>query len=141
VNTAGSFPLRNSLASSIDSGFDDLCAAFARQAYLPDEVLTACRHRLAQLHRVSAYLDNPEADSHVELPLAGVSQCAHSSESEQACIAFTEVYVMDPQAITDEHAQAVKAFFGDAGLVTLVEALGVFDGLIRLQLLWQEGGS
>jgi hypothetical protein len=52
-------------------------------------------------------------------------------------LAFTEVYAMDTQALTDQHAQAVKRHFGDAGLVLLVEALGILDGMTRLSLLWQ----
>jgi alkylhydroperoxidase family enzyme len=59
------------------------------------------------------------------------------SDAERACLAFTEVYAMDTQAITDELAAAVKLHVGDAGLVLLVEALGILDGRIRLSLLWQ----
>jgi hypothetical protein len=44
---------------------------------------------------------------------------------------------MDTQAITDELAEAVKLHVGDAGLVLLVEALGILDGRTRLSLLWQ----
>jgi hypothetical protein len=44
---------------------------------------------------------------------------------------------MDAQALTDEHAEAVKSHFGDAGMVLLVEALGILDGMTRLSLLWQ----
>jgi len=59
------------------------------------------------------------------------------SAMERACLAFTEVYAMDTQAITDELAEAVKLHVGDAGLVLLVEALGILDGRTRLSLLWQ----
>jgi len=59
------------------------------------------------------------------------------SVAERACLAFTEVYAMDVQALTDEQADAVKTHFGDAGLVLLVEALGIFDGMTRLSLLWR----
>ena len=59
------------------------------------------------------------------------------SPAERACLAFTEVYAMDTQALTDQHADAVKIHFGDAGLVLLVEALGILDGMTRLSLLWQ----
>ena len=47
------------------------------------------------------------------------------------------MYAMDAQSITDEQARAVQHHHGDAGLVALVEALGVFDGMTRLSLLWQ----
>jgi hypothetical protein len=52
-------------------------------------------------------------------------------------LAFTEVYAMDAQALTDTLAADVKTHFGDAGLVLLVEALGILDGMTRLSLLWQ----
>jgi hypothetical protein len=44
---------------------------------------------------------------------------------------------MDCSAITDAQADAVKAHIGEEGLVALLQALGVFDGLIRLGLIWQ----
>ena len=47
---------------------------------------------------------------------------------------------MDVQAITDAQAEAVKAHFGDAGLVLLIEALGQFDGVARLRRLWPAAG-
>ncbi|MGD9598223.1 MAG: hypothetical protein AB7G76_11615 [Steroidobacteraceae bacterium] len=45
------------------------------------------------------------------------------------------IYGQDPQAITDELAGAVKAHFGETGLVALIEALGVIDGRIRLAMM------
>ncbi len=47
-----------------------------------------------------------------------------------------EVHAIDAAAITDAQAEAVKQYFGDEGLVALLQALGVFDGMIRLGLLW-----
>ena len=44
---------------------------------------------------------------------------------------------MDVQALTDQHEEAVKTHFGDEGLVLLVEALGILDGMTRLSLLWE----
>ena len=43
---------------------------------------------------------------------------------------------MDPQAITDAQAEAVKSELGDAGLVALIEALGLFYGMTRVRQLW-----
>ena len=109
------------------------------QPHLPAEVLELCRLRLAQLHRCAVEMQRHDC----ELPadkrnnLASWNTHGSISAAERACLAFTEVYAMDAQALTDEHAAEVKAHFGDAGLVLLVEALGILDGMTRLSLLWQ----
>ena len=109
------------------------------QPHIPREILELCRLRLAQLHRCDAEFTRRE----VELPdarraaLARWESAAEFSAAARACLAFTEVYAMDAQALTDDHAAAVKEHFGDAGLVLLVEALGILDGGVRLALLWQ----
>ena len=109
------------------------------QPHLPPAILELCRLRLAQLHRCDAEFRRRE----VELPgdrraaLARWESAEEFSAAERACLAFTEVYAMDAQALTDAHAAAVKEHIGDAGLVLLVEALGILDGGVRLSLLWQ----
>lgn len=57
------------------------------------------------------------------------------SSAEHAALEFAEVYGQDPEAITDQLAAAVKAHFGEAGLVALIEALGMIDGRIRLGMM------
>jgi alkylhydroperoxidase family enzyme len=109
------------------------------QPHLPADILALCRLRLAQLHRCAA----ETASTAKDLPetkrdaLGQWDTSGQFSAAERACLAFTEVYAMDTQALTDEHAGAVKQHFGDAGLVLLIEALGMFDGVTRLSLLWQ----
>ena len=124
----------------------DLAAPFAalyqslwQQPHLPAAVLELCRLRLAQLHRCEVELRRREC----ELAM-GKRDCLAQWENdeqftaaERACLGFTEVYAMDAQALTDADAEAVKSYFGDAGLVLLIEALGIFDGMTRLSLLWQ----
>ena len=106
---------------------------------MPAITLDLCRLRIAQLHRC-------EQQWHKEPVLVNASQRENLADwasstlfndAEKACLAFSEVYAMDCNAITDEHADAVKAYYGDAGLVALIEALGLFDGMTRLSLLWQ----
>lgn len=110
-----------------------------RQPHLPDDTLELCRLRLAQLHRCAVELERTEQalPQAQRAALAQWEQSEQFSAAERACLAFTEVYAMDAQALTDEHAGAVKEHFGDAGLVLLVEALGIFDGRMRITLLWQ----
>jgi len=128
---------------TLEVPFAALYQSLWTQPHLPAEVLELCRLRLAQLHCCEVELQRCE----FELPPEKIEHLAHwdtdqrFSDAERDCLAFTEVYAMDAQALTDEHAQAVKSHYGDAGMVLLVEALGILDGLTRLSLLWQLTGS
>ena len=119
--------------------FSALYESLWTQRHVPADVLELCRLRLAQLHQCAVELQRRE----VEIPIEKSKRLAQwdtdsiFSPAERACLAFTEVYAMDVQALTDQHADAVKMHFGDAGLVLLVEALGILDGMTRLSLLWQ----
>lgn len=128
-----------SLLPEIAASFDSLYQALWTQRHLPAEVLELCRLRLAQLHRCEVEWQRSDVDvvARKREALRDWSRDGQFSNGERACLAFTEVYAMDAQAITDELAQSVKAHFGDAGLVLLVEALGLLDGMTRLSLLWQ----
>ncbi len=119
--------------------FDALYASLWTQQHLPADILELCRLRLAQLHQCSVELQRHEIKMSAEKyqRLAFWGEDSVFSQAERACLAFTEVYAMDVQALTDQHADAVKMHFGDAGLVLLVEALGILDGMTRLSLLWQ----
>ena len=119
--------------------FSALYESLWTQRHVPADILELCRLRLAQLHQCAVELQRRE----VEIPIEKSKRLAQwdtdsiFSPAERACLAFTEVYAMDVQALTDQHADAVKMHFGDAGLVLLVEALGILDGMTRLSLLWQ----
>ena len=127
----------------IGDRFQALYASFWQLPQLPATTLELCRLRIAQLH-------NSDLDWHrqeVELPQAQREELrrwpgsGHFSAAERACLALTEVHAMDAGAITDEQADAVKEHFGEEGLVALLQALGVFDGMIRLGLLWGLAGT
>ena len=119
--------------------FDALYQSLWTQPHLPPEILELCRLRLAQLHQCAVEMQRHDFAilAHQRNNLAHWNTHSSFSAAERACLAFTEVYAMDAQALTDEHAAAVKSQFGDAGLVLLVEALGILDGMTRLSLLWQ----
>ena len=123
----------------IAGSFAALYAALWTQPHLPAPVLELCRLRLAQLHQCAVEIERSDcalaADKYANL--AHWNTHRSFTDAERACLAFTEVYAMDTQALTDELAAAVKVHFGDAGLVLLVEALGILDGMTRLSLLWQ----
>jgi len=137
---AGAFPRR--LADTLpqlSAAHQRLYASLWEQAHVPLAALELCRLRIAQLHRSKGELAREE----VALAPALRGQLARWATSDEfdecmrACLAFTEVYAMDASAISDAQAQAVQAQVGDAGLVLLIEALGLFDGITRLNLLWQ----
>ncbi len=122
----------------IGDRFEGLYAAFWQLPQLPAATLELCRLRLAQLH-------SSELDWAIEeVPVSRAQrdelrqwpESAHFDAPERACLALTEVHAMDAMAITDAQAEAVKQYFGEEGLVALLQALGVFDGMIRLGLLW-----
>ena len=124
----------------------DIAAPFTRlyqslwsQPHLPAAVLELCRLRLAQLHGCEVEWQRSEVAlaEGKRGSLARWDIDEEFSDAERACLAFTEVYAMDAQALADAHATAVKSYFGDAGLVLLIEALGIFDGMTRLSILWQ----
>ena len=113
--------------------------SFFHLPQLPAEVVELCRLRIAQMH------DAQEDLNHERVALAASKRSDIAnwhrsdlfSEAERACIELTEMHVMDTRTISDAQADAVKAHFGDAGLVALIEAIGVLDGNIRLGLLWR----
>ncbi len=123
----------------IATAFDALYASFWTQAHIAPETLELCRLRLAQLHNSSVDFGREDCPVPAEKreTLSQWNKGHPFTEAECACLEFTEIYAMDAQAITDEQAEAVKKHYGDAGLITLVEALGIFDGMTRLSLLWQ----
>ena len=82
------------------------------------------------------------ASENVALPPGKRNELLHWASStsfdaaEKSCLELTELYAMDVTAITDEQAEAVKVHYGDAGLVALIQSLGVFYGMTRVSLLW-----
>ncbi|MEZ5570100.1 MAG: hypothetical protein R3E54_17475 [Halioglobus sp.] len=122
----------------MSGAYQRLVEALWEQTHVPSEVLELCRLRLAQLHRSEADWQRQERALAPRLreQLSRYTSSDAFDEGSRACLAFAEVYAMDASAISDAQASAVQAHYGDAGLVLLIEALGLFDGLIRLNLLW-----
>lgn len=115
-----------------------------QQPHVPAQVLELCRLRLAQLHGATRELANaapswpgaqPCTEKRTIVLAANGAPDPRLSAAERAALEFAEVYAQDPGAITDELADAVKAHFSDAGLVALIEALGMIDARIRLGMM------
>jgi alkylhydroperoxidase family enzyme len=130
-------------AGEIAGMFADLSAQFWDQPHIPPESVELCRLTLAVMHKAA----EEQAERH---PAAkGLAQAKIDavlgerwrgsdlfSLSEKALLDFTEYYFMDPQSIPDDVGSAVLGYFGEAGLVCLVEVLGFIDGRIRIALIY-----
>lgn len=57
------------------------------------------------------------------------------SARERACLALAEQFVLDPSGMEDALFTPVRDALGEAGAVTLLEALAVFDGFTRFEVL------
>lgn len=135
---AGTFDRVTHSLAEIAQPFAALYRAFWSLESLPAQTLELCRLRQAQL------LGSDLAWRHEQLGLSAQQReelrnwpsSLVYSDAERACLELTEVHTMDARAITDAQADAVKRHYGDVGLVALVQALGVFDALTRLGLIW-----
>ena len=58
------------------------------------------------------------------------------SETERACLAFTDSFVMDVASLSDETAAAVSSQLGASGLVDFASALLIVEQRQRLALSW-----
>ena len=141
--TATSLTLGDAVAKARGpaQAFESMWQALWSQQRVPPALLELCRLRLAHMHGASSELE-------VEHPAGNVTAARRESvirgcfatdaqftPGEVAALSLAEVYAQDPAAITDAMADDVKAVYGDAGLVVLIEALGFIDGRIRMARL------
>ena len=143
-NGTGATPFERvfGLRQNLLEDFRAFYALFWEQRLVDPRILELCRLRIAQIHGCEPELRvryQPARDAGLEeAKLAALPHAAESpaySEAERACIAFAELFAIDPHAITDADAARVTAQLGDAGTVALVEALALFDGFARFRLL------
>jgi len=134
----GAFSLRRNLFED----FRRFYALFWQKPPLDPALLELCRLRVAQIHGCESELRiryQPALDAGLtEAKIAALPEASHSplySEAERACIAFAELFAIDPHAIADEDAARVVAALGEPGTVALVEALALFDGFTRFRLV------
>ncbi len=130
------------LRPNLHAAFQDFYAVFWQRRLVPPVILELCRLRVAQLLgcaseqnlRYQAALDaGLDEEKVAALPLWGRGDAF--DEAERACLALAEMFVQDPHAITDEDADLVLRYLGEEGMVALTEALALFDGFIRFQVL------
>ena len=136
--TASSFAAATSELPSIAAPLAALYRSFWSLESVPAVTLELCRLRVAQL------LGSELAWQHEEIPLSSDQreQLTHwpgssaFSEAQKACLEVAEIHAMDARSITDDQADAVKHHYGEVGYVALIQALGVFDAMTRLGLIW-----
>lgn len=89
-------------------------------------LLERCRIRVCQL--VGAPLD---AGLHASEP-----NPAPDSDGVAACLAFTEMWVVDPHAVTDGLASGVRAHLSDAEAAAFTIGLATIEALARSAVAW-----
>lgn len=110
-------------------------------------LLELCRVRIASMLRC-------DVEERSRTPGSGVDEALldaittwpgdpRVSDVDRACLAFTEMFVLDVASIDDETVAAVREHLGDAGLANFVRALLVVEQRIRLRLMWDRllGGN
>ena len=122
--------------------FRDFYALFWEAGLVEPVLLELCRLRIAAILGCGSelqvrYESAREAglDESKIAALDDWSRDTRFSELERAALAFAEMFVNDPHAITDDDTYAVAKELGDKGMVAFVEALALFDGFSRFRVM------
>jgi alkylhydroperoxidase family enzyme len=128
------------LRPNLYEAYRDFMAAFWERGAVDPVILELCRLQVATLHGCGAELavrHRPAVDAGLDeeqVAALGRSE-APFDPAQRACLRFGEMFVRDPHAITDADAAAVVEHVGEPGLVALAEALALFDGFCRFQMM------
>ncbi len=90
-------------------------------------LLERCRIRVCELLGAA-----PEAGRHPSGPIA-----APDSPAAAACLAFAEMWVIDPHAMTDELAAEVRTHLDDAAAAAFTIGLATIEAQARADLAWR----
>ena len=123
-------------------GYRDFYALFWERRLVDPVLLELCRLRIATILGCESELQvrhqsarDAGLDESKIAALDAWSGDARFGELERAALAFAEMFVRDPHAITDADTRAVARELGDAGMVAFVEALALFDGFSRFRVM------
>lgn len=97
-----------------------------------DSLLAICRDRVGMLLRHPATLEAMSDNDRAEL--STWTSGARFSELERAALDFTEQYIIDVTALTDEQTERLRAHIGEVGMVDFVNALLVIEQRMTLEL-------
>jgi len=122
--------------------YREFAELFWRLRVVDPVLLELCRLRVAALLGCARELElrRPEAAGAGlgEKKIAALDDWRRSSvfsPVERACLAFAEKFVLEPHGLSDEDAAAVSAHLSAAEMVAFTEALALFDGFARFQIL------
>lgn len=104
---------------------------------VPRRLLEICRLRVAAIHDCEAEWTQREAEVELgaeELEALRRGDLKPFDAVEQAALVVTELLPFAHHALTDDQVADVKAQLGDAGCVSLINALVLFDVNCRLKL-------
>lgn len=130
------------LRPDLAAPYREFIAIFWRDRLVDPVVLDLCRLRVAQLlgcaaelavrtpEAVAAGLTEEQAQRLAEWPTA---DCF--TDAQRAALAFAEQFVLDPHGIAGAIRDELHAHFPLSVVVALTEALALFDGFQRLQLV------
>lgn len=141
---AASFGELIGLRPNLAADLAEFAEVFWSRALVDPVVLELCRLRVAGLQGCEAELARrrPEAraaglDEAKIAALPDWHRDARFSAGERACVQVAEQFVMDPSAISDADFAAAREHLGEASMVALLEALALFDGFSRFQVMLQ----
>ena len=142
ADTAMDFQGLMNLRPNLHADYQAFAELFWQRQLLPAALLELCRLRVAQIHRCQPELKRRRSEARAagleEGKIDALSQWHRDerfSEAERACLSVAECFTMDPHSISDDMAARAVAELGDAGFVALLEALALFDGFSRFQVL------
>jgi len=106
-------------------------------------LLDLCRLRVAMLLNCDSDLEvsNSDLASEKIVSLSEWSSSSLFSESEKACLRFSEEFIVDVSSIPDSSAFDVREHLGEEGFVNFVNALLVVEQRMRLQIVWRKIGE
>lgn len=107
----------------------------AAWALVDRELLGCCRDRMAMLLGHRPTLDG--MDDACRQKLADWPTSPEVSDTQRACLALVEHYLLDVASVPDELVAAVRDALGDQGLADLVSAILVVEQRMRLELIWE----
>ncbi len=139
---ANDFERTFGLRPNLFAAWREFAALFWEKRVVEPALLELVRLRIAQMHgrdpralrRMSEARDAGFDESRVAL-LDAWWRSERFDARERACLRLAEQFVLDPRGIDDADAAAVRAELGDAGLVGFLEALALYDGFTRFQVL------
>ncbi|MDA0978215.1 MAG: hypothetical protein O3B72_06645 [Proteobacteria bacterium] len=102
--------------------------------HVPSRVLALCQARIEQIHGGPG-----EGVPGEDLGYLATGDFSHFAPDEQAALDAAERIPYQHHQLQDEEVEAVRLAFGDAGCVTLLTALSIFDMQARLKLTLATG--